>query len=73
MTSFPSVTRVVTAARPTLRLIRWLQRAIAVHNERRALRRLSADQRRDVGVTYRQALKEARRAFWDLPGGRWRP
>ena len=45
----------------------WLCLAIAVHRERRALRRLTDQQLLDIGLTRAQALRESRRAWRDLP------
>lgn len=45
----------------------WVKRAWAVHTQRRALRRLSARQLADVGLSIDQARREAARPFWDMP------
>ncbi|MBX2855323.1 MAG: hypothetical protein KTR21_10055 [Rhodobacteraceae bacterium] len=58
-------------ARAGLKLARWLGLALAVHKERRALRRLTETQRRDIGIDWRDADREARRPFWDVPPPRW--
>jgi len=54
--------------RPSLALpvSEWLQ----ISRERRALRRMTPDQRADLGIAPEAAAREARRAFWDLPAPR---
>ncbi len=47
--------------------VAWLRLAIAVYRERRALRRLTAQQLLDIGLTRAQAMRESRRAWRDLP------
>ncbi|MFU8834132.1 MAG: DUF1127 domain-containing protein [Roseovarius sp.] len=44
-----------------------LARMIAVWHQRRALARLDADALADLGLSRSDALREARRPFWDLP------
>ena len=45
-------------------LARWIE----VMRQRRALARLSDAQLEDLGLTREDALEEAARPFWDLPG-----
>ena len=39
----------------------------SLHRERRALNRLDAEARRDLGLTEGAAAREAMRPFWDVP------
>lgn len=48
------------------RLVHWNQ----LRHERRQLAELSDDLLRDIGLTRREAVREARRPFWDDTG--WR-
>ncbi|MFY0991068.1 DUF1127 domain-containing protein [Halomonas sp. C05BenzN] len=48
------------------RLARWNR----LRHERHQLGELSDDLLRDIGLTRREALREARRPFWDVTGGR---
>ena len=41
---------------------------ISLHRSRRALARLDAAALRDIGLTRAEALAEARRPIWDVPG-----
>jgi len=41
---------------------------IAVRRQRRNLARLDDAALRDIGLTRDQAMSEARRPFWDVPG-----
>jgi uncharacterized protein YjiS (DUF1127 family) len=43
----------------------WLARALAKRKSRIQLGELSDYQLRDIGITKRQARREARRRFWD--------
>jgi uncharacterized protein YjiS (DUF1127 family) len=44
-----------------------LARVVAVWRERRALARLDDARLADLGLTREEAMREARRPFWDLP------
>lgn len=44
-----------------------LRFALQLLKQRRDLAGLTADQRRDIGITAEQAQKEAARPAWDLP------
>lgn len=44
-----------------------LGRMLDVYRQRRALLRLDATALADIGLTRRDALREATRPFWDLP------
>jgi uncharacterized protein YjiS (DUF1127 family) len=47
-----------------------LARLVQLHGlalQRRALRKLSAEQLADVGITKKDAAIEGQRAFWDAP------
>lgn len=46
-----------------------LARIIALYRSRTALARLDADQLDDVGLTFDDAHREARRPVWDVPNG----
>ena len=52
---------------PFMQLVSRLSLAYRVYRERQAL--LSLDERglRDIGVSGADALREASRAFWDIP------
>ncbi len=45
------------------RLLHWQD----VANQRRELRELDARSLRDIGIKREDALREARRTFWDIP------
>lgn len=47
---------------------RTLKRWLAIERERRALARLTDSELRDIGLTREQALRESRRAPWDIVG-----
>lgn len=53
-----------------LRLRLPLGQWIRVARERRQLAGLSEQQLRDIGIDETTAVREAGRAFWDLPEGR---
>jgi len=44
-----------------------LGRMLAVYRQRRALLRLDATALADLGLSRLEALREAKRPFWDLP------
>ena len=52
-------------------LLRWVSDARAARRQRIRLSDLDARMLRDIGVTETEALREARRALWDVPD-RWR-
>lgn len=56
-------------ALPGLR--RWLSAVRAARRQRARLLDLDARMLRDIGITETEALREARRALWDVPD-RWR-
>lgn len=61
----------ITAAhRPSSPLAR-LNRALAVWRQRRQLAQLDANRLDDLGLSDRDALREANRPFWDVPD-HWR-
>jgi len=45
----------------------WVERAFAVHRQRRRLMRLNDRQLQDIGIARQEAKYEASRPFWDLP------
>jgi len=53
-----------TATAPVLRKIALL---LAVRSERKALSKLSPEQRSDVGISVNAANAETARQFWDVP------
>ncbi len=40
---------------------------LALYRQRRALGRLDAETLEDLGITKEEAMREARRPFWDIP------
>ncbi len=63
--TFHSITPALRSALPGLRP-RFSERLV-VWRQRRALRDLDDASLRDIGLTREAALREANRAFWDLP------
>lgn len=53
--------------RPGRGLWHKIERARALHAQRRELARLDARRLRDIGLTDDEAGAEARRPFWDAP------
>jgi len=49
-------------------LFRAIWAAYCAHEQRNALKSLDDSRLRDLGLTYRQALHEAKRPVWDVPG-----
>ncbi|MCK8464298.1 hypothetical protein MUY35_10585 [Aliiroseovarius sp. S1339] len=45
----------------------WLVHAWETHRERRALAKLDATRLSDIGLSYRDAQREASRPVWDIP------
>ncbi|MCI2400518.1 DUF1127 domain-containing protein [Aliiroseovarius subalbicans] len=45
----------------------WLADAIAVRRQRNKLVRLDDAALRDIGLSYRDARREARKPIWDVP------
>jgi|TARA_B110000902_G_C13794246_1_gene393330 uncharacterized protein YjiS (DUF1127 family) len=65
MTALTSISMSRTSPRVSL-----LARLVQLHGlalQRRALRKLSAEQLADVGITKKDAAIEGQRAFWDAP------
>ena len=44
-----------------------IRRALSLHSERQAFRRMDDALLRDIGLTRDQAMKEAARPIWDVP------
>ncbi len=44
-----------------------LSTAIAARKQRKVLKSLETAQLNDLGITYKQALREARKPIWDVP------
>ena len=59
------------ARRPRRSLFAALRDTLALRRQRLTLSDLSDEALRDIGVTREDALREARRAAWDVPG-HWR-
>lgn len=47
-------------------LVLWLRQATAVHLQRRALGRMTAQQRQDIGISAQDAHREVSRPFWSF-------
>jgi len=47
--------------------ITWISRAWAANRQRRALLALDDSRLDDLGLTYRQARREATKPIWDVP------
>jgi len=54
-------------------LFRAVSGTISLRNQRARLIALDDHQLRDIGVTYKQALKESRRPVWNVPSNWLRP
>ena len=54
-------------ARRMVSPLAWLVHAWETHRERRALAKLDTSQLDDIGLTYRDAQREAHRPVWDVP------
>lgn len=59
-----------TFAAPTLSvtsLVKFLTNAVNARAQRNTLRGLNASQMADIGVSYKVALREAKRPIWAVP------
>jgi len=54
-------------------LFRAVSGTISLRKQRARLITLDDQQLRDIGVTYKQALKESRRPVWNVPSNWLRP
>ncbi len=61
-----TLTRNTTCPAPSRHRQISLTARLAVLRERRRLARLSDEALRDIGLSRREALREARRPFWDI-------
>ena len=50
-----------------LSVLAYLTAAIDVRKQRNSLKSLETEQLNDLGITYKQALREAKRPVWDVP------
>ena len=66
-----TLARIAPFAPALPRLLRWISDARATRRQRIRLSDLDAHMLRDIGVTETEAVREARRALWDVPD-RWR-
>ena len=69
MTTLNTSARTFTTQRPSV--VRMVKLAVSAHRQRRALRKLDNAALNDLGLTYDQAKREAKRPFWDVPAT-WR-
>jgi len=49
-------------------VLRAVSGSIAVHRQRQQLKTLDDSRLDDLGISFRQARREARRPVWDVPG-----
>ena len=50
-----------------VKAVKWLGRAYDVHSQRLQLSKLSDEALNDIGLTRKDAQREADRPFWDMP------
>jgi len=65
MTTCNTPARTFTKQRPSVFTV--IAQIIETRSQRRALRQLNWDALNDLGLTYAEAKREARRPFWDVP------
>lgn len=65
MTTCNAPAHTTATQRPSIGAI--LAQIIATHSQRRALGKLDRDALNDLGLTYAEAKREAKRPFWDIP------
>ena len=44
----------------------WVKKANAIYRQRATLKNMSASRRQDIGISAKDAAREASRSFWDF-------